>query len=187
MIETSIPIGQWLTIIIMAVALGFDAFSLCLGIGIRGVRRLDVVRISVLIALFHIIMPLGGVITGQWMSGILGHITGYASGLLLVVLGGHMISSSLRGESSSLVNTATWWGTLFFALSVSVDSFSVGVSLGMFRSNLLHTILIFGLFGGVLAILGLLLGHKIGERIGEYGEAAGGAILLTIGMLFMIA
>jgi len=186
MLETSIPIGQWLTVTVMAVALGFDALSLCLGIGLRGIRRLHMLRVSLMIGLFHVIMPLVGVMAGQWMSGILGQVTGYAAGMLLVLLGGHMIYSSLRGEASDWIQTTTWTGTILFALSVSVDSFSVGVSLGMFQTELWSTMAVFGFFGVVMSIMGLKLGHVIGQKIGEYGEACGGAVLLTFGVLFIL-
>ncbi|KJB89687.1 membrane protein [Paenibacillus sp. E194] len=184
--ETAAPIGQWITILLMAAALGSDAFSLCLGIGMRGVRRRDAVRISGVIALFHVLMPLAGVATGMYMSMLLGEVTTWAAGGLLIMLGGHMIYSSLKGESSQMINTSTVWGMLLFALSVSVDSFSVGISLGMFGSDLLMTIISFGLFGGAMSIFGLLLGHHAGKHFGEYGEAAGGAILLTFGVLFLL-
>ncbi|WP_028543898.1 manganese efflux pump MntP family protein [Paenibacillus taiwanensis] len=183
---TSIPIGQWLTIMVMALALGFDAFSLCLGIGIKGIRGRDMVRISLMIALFHIAMPLLGILTGIWMSAILGQITVIAAGALLVMLGAHMVYSSFKGESSGWIDTATLGGTMLFALSVSVDSFSVGVSLGMYQSHMLMTITAFGLLGGLMSILGLKLGNQVGQHLGEYGEAAGGAILLTFGVLFLL-
>ncbi|MCM3338668.1 manganese efflux pump MntP family protein [Paenibacillus sp. MER TA 81-3] len=184
--ETAAPLGQWITILAMALALGSDAFSLCLGIGMRGVRRMDAFRISVVIALFHVLMPLMGVITGIYMSIVLGKVTAMAAGALLVMLGGHMIYSSFKGGASHFIDTASFWGTILFALSVSVDSFSVGVTLGMFRSDLLITLAAFGLFGGAMSILGLLLGHHAGQRLGEYGEAVGGAVLLVFGILFLI-
>jgi putative Mn2+ efflux pump MntP len=80
----------------------------------------------------------------------------------------------------------TLWGLLFFALSVSIDSMSVGVSLGMFATDLLFTVLMFGAFGGVMSVFGLLLGRKAGHWIGEYGEALGGVILLAFGIRFLI-
>ncbi|MBN3523941.1 manganese efflux pump MntP [Paenibacillus apiarius] len=184
--ETAVPIGQWMTILVMALALGSDAFSLCIGIGMRGVRRMDAFRISIVIAFFHVLMPLMGVITGVYIGIVLGKMTAMAAGALLVILGGHMIYSSFKGESSHFIDTASLWGTIWFALSVSVDSFSVGVTLGMFRSDLLITIVAFGLFGGAMSIVGLLLGHHAGQYIGEYGEAVGGAILLVFGILFLI-
>ncbi|MOA19665.1 manganese efflux pump MntP [compost metagenome] len=68
---------------------------------------------------------------------------------------------------------------------MSVDSFSVGVSLGMFHSNLVLTVLMFGLFGGLMSIIGLALGSGVSRGLGEYGEAAGGAILLAFGLMFI--
>ncbi|MGO4373123.1 manganese efflux pump, partial [Paenibacillus sp. MCAF20] len=83
----------------MAVALGFDAFSLGLGIGLRGIRIKDILKLSSVIALFHIIMPLGGIVMGQFVSGLLGSVATIAAGILLLLLGGHMIYSSLRGDA----------------------------------------------------------------------------------------
>ncbi|BFH10774.1 manganese efflux pump MntP family protein [Paenibacillus melissococcoides] len=184
--ETAVPAGQWITILVMAVALGFDAFSLCLGLGMRGVRSEEMLRISGIIALFHIAMPLLGVLTGHYISSILGHVAVMAAGGLLIMLGGHMMFSSFRSGSAGSLYEMPIWGTLLFALSVSIDSFSVGVSLGMFHTSLMVTIIAFGLAGGAMSVMGLVLGQRVGAAMGEYGEAVGGAILLTFGILFML-
>lgn len=44
--------GQTVTIAIMAIALGMDAFSLGVGIGMKGIRLLHILQMSVLIAFF---------------------------------------------------------------------------------------------------------------------------------------
>ncbi|UHA75649.1 manganese efflux pump MntP [Paenibacillus sp. 481] len=183
--ETIESAGQWTTIIIMAVALGFDAFSLCLGIGMRGVRHIYALRVSFVIGMFHILMPLIGILTGVYMTAVLGNMTTFAAGGLLIMLGIHMLYSSLKGSSSDWIDISTLGGMFLFAASVSVDAFSVGVSLGLYRSDLWLTICAFGLFGGLMSVLGLMLGNRIGQRLGEYGEAAGGAILLAFGVLFL--
>lgn len=187
MIGTSIPVGEWLTVIIMAVALGFDAFSLCLGLGMRGVGRWYMFRISLLIACFHMILPIIGVQAGTYMSSLFGQITVFAAGGLLVLLGIHMIYNAFKEEGPEWRAMDSVAGSLLFSLSVSVDSFSVGVSLGMFHTNLMLTILAFGLCGGMMSAVGLMLGKRVGSRLfGEYGEAVGGAILFTFGLLFLI-
>ncbi|MMZ69829.1 manganese efflux pump MntP [compost metagenome] len=55
----------------------------------------------------------------------------------------------------------------------------------MFSSNLLLTVLAFGICGGVMSIMGLLLGRRVSQNLGDYGEAVGGAILLAFGLLFI--
>lgn len=178
--------GQLLTILIMAFALGMDAFSLGIGIGLKGVRRRDVLKLSAVIALFHVLMPLAGMTAGQYVSGLLGSIATSAAGGLLLLLGGHMIYSSLRGEAVDSIDHRTVWGILVFAFSVSIDSFSVGVSLGMFSAHMLFTVLMFGLFGGLMSVLGLMLGRKASGPLGVYGEALGGVILFAFGLLFLV-
>lgn len=181
----SAHIGQLVTILIMAVALGLDAFSLGIGIGMKGMQARDVLKISTVTALFHVIMPLAGMYMGKYVSSLLGNITNYAAGGLLVLLGAHMILNAFREGETKLVDHRSLLGILLFSLSVSVDSFSVGVSLGMFSSDLVLTILAFGFCGGLMSIMGLLLGRRVSQNLGDYGEAVGGAILLAFGLLFI--
>ncbi|OMD22408.1 hypothetical protein BSK66_11415 [Paenibacillus odorifer] len=179
--------GQIVTITIMAVALGMDAFSLGVGIGMKGIRLLHVLQMSLLIAVFHMLMPLLGLLTGSYVGHLLGQVTTYAAGGLLVLLGGHMVYNSFRPDtgSSRAMDHRTLWGMILLSLSVSIDSFSVGVSLGMFVNGVLLTILAFGACGGLMSILGLLIGRHVSRGLGDYGEALGGAILLGFGLLFI--
>ncbi|WP_410770602.1 manganese efflux pump MntP family protein [Fontibacillus sp. BL9] len=185
MTEAFARLGEVMTILLMAIALGMDAFSLGVGIGMKGVRRSDAFRIGTAVALFHVLMPLVGIFAGQYVGVLLGHLARYVSGGLLLLLGAHMIFSSFKGSGFQSINHRTFWGVLLFSLSVSIDSFSVGVSLGMFHSDLLMTVLAFGFFGGLMSMMGLALGRSVGRSLGDYGEAAGGAILLAFGLLFI--
>jgi len=185
-VETaSAQAGQLITVLIMAFALGLDAFSLGIGIGMRGIRRLDIVKLSFVIGVFHIVMPLLGMYAGYYVSSLLGNVATFAAGGLLLLLGGHMIYSALRGEAVQPFDHRTLWGILVFALSVSIDSFSVGISLGMFATDILLTVLLFGLVGGIMSVLGLSLGRRVSYSMGEYGEAFGGVILFVFGLLFI--
>lgn len=185
MIEANVQAGQFATVLIIAIALGLDAFSLGLGIGLKGIRIKEIVKLGAVIALFHILMPIGGMLTGHAVSGLLGNITTTAAGLLLLLLGGHMIYSSIRGDEAQSIDYRSVWGLLVLALSVSIDAFSVGVTLGMYDVDFWLTIFLFGFFGGLLSMTGLMLGRKVSSNLGEYGEACGGAILFGFGVLFL--
>lgn len=74
MLVSDIQLGEIMTICIMAVALGLDAFSLGIGIGMKGIRLLDILKISVVIGIFHILMPLMGMFMGQYVSLLLGNV-----------------------------------------------------------------------------------------------------------------
>jgi manganese efflux pump family protein len=185
MFELSASAGHMIAVLLMSVALGMDAFSLGVGIGLKGVRLRDILKLSSVIALFHVLMPLAGMVTGHYVSTLLGGVATSVAGALLLLLGSHMVYSSLRGEQTDSIDHRTGWGIIIFSLSVSIDSFSVGVSLGMFSANLLFTVLMFGFFGGLMSVLGLLLGRKVSRSLGGYGEALGGVILLAFGLLFL--
>ncbi|WNQ11540.1 manganese efflux pump [Paenibacillus aurantius] len=178
--------GELITLLLMAVALGMDAFSLGIGIGLKGIRLLDICKISFTIGLFHIVMPLTGMFMGHYAGELLGGVATAAGGGLLVVLGAHMVYSAMRGDAVQSIDHRTFWGLMLFSLTVSIDSFSVGVSLGMFASDLLLTVLLFGLLGGFMSVLGLLLGRRVGQWVGDYGEAFGGLILLAFGLKFLM-
>ncbi|MBP3964853.1 manganese efflux pump MntP family protein [Paenibacillus lignilyticus] len=185
MVEAGMHAGQLLTLLIIAMALGMDAFSLGVGIGLKGIRLMDIAKLSAIIALFHMVMPLMGIFTGKYVSTLLGGVATTAAGALLLLLGGHMIYSSLRGDAVESIDYRSSWGMLLFALGVSIDSFSVGISLGMFDTDMLLTVLLFGVAGGLMSVFGLLLGRKVGTSLGGYGEACGGVILFTFGLLFL--
>jgi putative Mn2+ efflux pump MntP len=178
--------GQFITLFLMAFALGLDAFSLGLGIGLRGIRLLDILKISVVIALFHMFMPIFGFFMGNYLGLLLGGVANTVGGILLVLLGSHMVYSAVRGDSVRLLDYRTIWGLLLFSFMVSIDAFSVGVSLGIFATDLLLAVFLFGLFGGGMAIVGLLLGRRLGYWVGSYAEAFGGAILFMFGLKFLI-
>ena len=56
--------GEIVTIILMAGALGMDAFSISLGMGMLGLRRKQIFLIGFIIGVFHFFMPLLGMVAG---------------------------------------------------------------------------------------------------------------------------
>jgi len=177
--------GQFLPLLLMALALGLDAFSFGVGIGIKGIRLLDILKISLVVGLFHVLMPLIGFIMGNYVGLLLGNIANHAGGVLLILLGSHMVYSAIFAGHTRIVDHRNFWGLILFALLVSIDSFSVGVSLGIFATDLLLAVLLFGMFGGGMSVAGLLLGRKIGIWIGGYSEAIAGVILFVFGLKFL--
>jgi putative Mn2+ efflux pump MntP len=181
-----IQIGQLLTLLMVAVALGMDAFSLGIGVGMNGLRLREVLKISSVIAIFHIIMPLIGLFMGRYLSSIIGSLANFTGGGLLVLLGIHMVWSGVRQDEEPVLDHRNGLGLLVFALSVSVDSLSVGLSFGLFPTDILLAVLLFGSVGGLMSALGLLLGRRLSESVGEYGEVFGGIILLVFGIKILL-
>ncbi|WP_044749343.1 manganese efflux pump MntP family protein [Bacillus alveayuensis] len=174
-------IGEFITLCMMAFALGMDAFSIGLGMGLIRLRLEQILYIGLTIGLFHIFMPLLGMIIGRFLSEQFGTVASYIGGILLLVLGVQMIVSSFK-ENDELLISPIGVGLIFFALSVSLDSFSVGLSLGIYGARTVLTIMLFGLFSMMLTWTGLLLGRRFQQWLGVYSEVLGGGILFAFGI-----
>src|SRR5699024_11301843 len=65
-------------------------------------------------------------------------------------------------------------GPFLFAFTVSLDSFSVGLSLGIREVETLILIILFGVTSMFLTWLGLAIARKVSGYLGKYGEMCGG-------------
>jgi manganese efflux pump family protein len=178
-------IGEILTLILMAFALGMDAFSVGLGMGMYKLRLRQILKIGITIGIFHVWMPLLGMFAGEFLSDRFGVFASYIGGALLILLGIQMVWSSFKKEESSVI-TPIGRGLFFFALSVSLDSLSVGLSLGIYGARTVVVIVCFGIVATVLTWTGLLIGRKVQGWIGTYSEALGGSILLAFGLKLLL-
>lgn len=178
-------VGELLTLLIMALALGMDAFSVGLGMGLIRLRIRQIFYIGITIGVFHIWMPLVGMLIGRLLSDTFGTIATLLGGTLLILLGIQMVVASFKKDEDPFI-TPVGFGLIVFALSVSLDSFSVGLSLGIYGAKTFLTVAIFGLVSMVLTWLGLLVGKRVQIWLGSYSEALGGSILLAFGIKLLL-
>jgi manganese efflux pump family protein len=178
-------IGELITLMLMAFALGMDAFSIGIGMGMFQLRLKQIFYIGLTVGLFHVWMPLLGMITGKFLSDTFGSFATYSGGILLIVLGIQMVMSSFKEEETTLISPVGF-GLLLFALSVSLDSFSVGLTLGIFGARTAVALICFGVAATLLTWIGLLLGRKFQGVLGTYSEALGGSILFAFGIKLLL-
>lgn len=173
-------------IFMVAFALGIDAFSLSIGIGLNGIKLKRIYIVSFVVAFFHIIMPLIGLYIGQTLGSFLGPLAGKFGALVLIYLGAHTLWESLHKDDSScqvdmnLINSLG--GLILLAISVSLDALTVGFGLGTLKVNLLLTVIIMGIVAGLMTFTGLLFGKKLNCSFGEKAEIFGSIILLIVGL-----
>lgn len=178
--------GQFLTFLMIAVALGMDAFSLGVGVGMVGMRLREVVGVSITIGLFHVVMPLVGILIGMYLSDLVGDIAVLVGGAVLTLLGLQMLWNGIWGGTARGMLHKSGIGLLLFSFSVSLDALPVGLSFGLLNVNRLLAVSMFGLIGAIMAGCGLLLGRSVGGWLAGYGELLGGLILLVFGIKFMV-
>ncbi|MTI93972.1 MAG: manganese efflux pump [Firmicutes bacterium] len=171
----------------MAVALGTDAMSLSVGIGLRGVSRQDVLRVSFVVGLFHIIMPLAGIVLGHLFGLLVGELARWLGALIVAFIGARMIWGCLGTKECLSANwVLSGLPLMLLAGSVSMDALSVGFSLGAFGYNVFLASAIFGLFGAAMTGLGLVFGSRLGDCVGDRAELIGGGVLVILAIHMLL-
>jgi putative Mn2+ efflux pump MntP len=181
--------------------LGADAFSLSLGMGIKGVSRSYELRFAGMVGISHILMPLLGLGMGLAAGRILGIWASWVGAVVLTYIGGDMILKGCRSirpqflkfseareviEEDVIITEGGWISLLFLTISVSIDALTVGFSLGTVKMPLFITVLITGIVAGSMTLLGFRGGKVFSRLVGSYAQIVGGIILvvLAIKMVF---
>ena len=75
---------------------------------------------------------------------------------------------------------------IMLSIATSIDALAVGFSLSVIGVSIWMPSLVIGLVAGVLTIIGMLLGGRIGDRWGARVEVFGGLVLIAIGIKILI-
>ena len=174
-------IGDIVSLVFVAFAIGMDAFSISLGMGMQEIRLKRIAFIGCVFGVFHMVMPFIGILIGQKLSAQIGHYTVLFGGLLLIGIGAQMIFSAFNRETRRMIEPVGI-GLFVLAFSVSIDSFSVGLSLGLSGIKTAIALILFGVISMCLTWSGMVLGRKVHGFLGVYSEILGGSVLCAFGL-----
>ena len=68
------------------------------------------------------------------------------------------------------------------AIATSIDALAVGLSLAMIQSNVWYPSIVIGVVAGVMSILAIVSGARVGRWLGGKAQVVGGLVLLIIGV-----
>src|SRR5690625_6652615 len=80
---------------ILAFALSMDAFSVSLSIGMQEIRLKKIAFIGFIIGLFYIVLPLIGIVLGNYISENVTFITELSGGFIFVFIGSYFFLSAI--------------------------------------------------------------------------------------------
>lgn len=178
----------------MALALGTDAFSVAMALGVKRCRLREIIKLSLTIGVFHILMPLLGLYGGSFLkqiiarnfvfNGDLDYIFNLIGAGLLALIGFYMIIENFWQQEEEIKQLEiTGLSLIILAVSVSMDALTVGISLGMLDFPL-TAVFIFGVTATVMMGSGLYLGSHIGHWLGDDAQIVGGIALIFLGIHF---
>lgn len=171
-------------ILIIAVSLSMDAFSLSLAYGTLNPEKQYIEKLSIIVSIYHFIMPLLGLTIGNILLKIIPLDPNIIVFIVLTFIGIEMIIDSFKKEEN--VHLMTLKEMILFGLAVSLDSFSVGVGLETLTNNYIISVSMFSLSSFIFTYIGLTIGKKINNLIGPISTIIGGLILIIIGITYII-
>ena len=173
-----------ITIIIIAVSLSMDAFSLSLAYGTLNLEKKYIKKLSTIVGIYHFFMPLLGLSIGNILLKIIPINTNIIVCIVLTFIGIEMIIDTFKNAEEIRIMDIK--ELLLFGLAVSLDSFSIGIGLRSITKNPLLCASLFSLSSFIFTYIGLILGKKINNLIGKISTLLGGITLIIIGMLYVL-
>ena len=172
-----------LIILVIAISLSMDAFSLSLAYGTLNLKEKDIHALSFTVGIYHFIMPLFGIMVGTIILKFLPLNPKWIVFIVLFFIGCQMVIESFKKEEP--VKVMTKIEMLLFGLAVSIDSFSVGIGLKSMTDQLLLCAFLFAISSFFFTYLGLILGKKVHQKIGKISTTIGGLILVILGIIYL--
>lgn len=177
-----------LQIFLIAVSLAMDAFavSVSTGIAMPGFGPRQAARIGLWCGAFQFFMPLIGWFLGSSVSVYIEAVDHWIAFGLLSLIGGNMIREALFGQGEEAVTDLSVRRLFLLALATSIDALAVGVTMVFMDVNVLLSAAVIGVVAFALAMLGGLLGRRLGQLFQRRATLLGGVVLVFIGAKILL-
>ncbi len=180
-----------LSVVIVAVALAMDAFSVSIscGIVIAAPDLRHYFRLAFHFGLFQFMMPIIGYFAGKYLEGHIKTFDHWIAFGLLLFIGVKMIYEAFSHEENSCDRArdpSRGWSLVILAVATSIDALAVGLSLGVLGRPILLPSVIIGVVCALFSVIGVSIGRRVGPLVGKRAEAAGGFMLVAIGVKILV-
>ncbi len=179
-----------LELLLIAVALGADAFSVSVGVGAVRQGWEARLRMASAFGLFQFVMPAIG-----WSAGavVLAYVAAYdhwvAFGVVTAISLKMLYESFRLGrEEKRAAGSDPTRGIMLLGLAVatSIDALAVGFTMGNLDSRRWLYAAIIGLTAAGMTLAGMLVGHHGSKHLGEWAERAGAVLLLGVAVKMLL-
>ena len=168
------------TLFLVAIGLSMDTFSLSIVYGTIGLTKKKIWLLSIIVGLFHFVMPFLGNLIGSIVLSKLPFNPAIVVGIIFILIALEMFVGD--DEVMPLDKIGAF---LIFGFSVSLDSFSVGLGISMITNYPLLGYFIFSLVSFLFTYIGLKFGKFLNDKFGKYAVFLGAVILITLGLFYI--
>ena len=177
---------------LLAVGLSMDAFavSVCKGLAMPRATFKGQMTCGVWFGGFQALMPTIGFFLGAMFADAIVAFDHWIAFGLLAIIGANMLKEALENDCDCCEGHDADMSvkTMFvMAVATSIDALAVGISLAMAGNvNIWLAAVLIGITTCVLSALGVKIGNIFGSRFEKKAEAAGGIILVLLGLKILL-
>ena len=175
-------------LLLLSLGVAMDAFaaSVCKGLAVKRVTMGRMLACGLWFGAFQALMPLLGYLLGVRFQAAIARIDHWIAFVLLGCIGVNMLREALGGDVAALDADFGVKSMLPLAVATSIDALALGVTFACLDVAIAPACLVIGGVTFLASALGAALGGVFGARWKNRAEAAGGAILILIGLKILI-
>jgi len=179
-----------LSTLLLALSMSADAFAVAVskGTALRHPKPIEALKTGLIFGTIEAITPFVGWMLGTVASNLISTFDHWIAFLILSGLGIKMLidgfsNKEVKAEKPSRHKLRT---LALAGLGSSIDAMGVGVTLAFIDANIWLTSAAIGMTTFIMATIGIMTGHIIGNKVGKRAEAVGGLVLITIGTTILL-
>ncbi len=179
-------------LLLLALGVSMDAFavSICKGLSVKKAGLKEMATCGVWFGGFQALMPLIGFFVGALFYDAISNFDHWVAFGLLALIGANMLREafSKEEECEDCKGGDFRFKTMFvMAIATSVDALAIGISLAMAGNvNIWLAVAFIGVITLLMSALGVKIGNVFGAKYEKKAEAAGGIILILLGLKILL-
>ena len=179
-------------LLFLAIGLSMDAFavSICKGLSMKKASLKASATCGVWFGGFQALMPIIGFFLAMTFADAIRAFDHWVAFGLLAVIGINMLKEAFSKECDSCEDKnadLSFKTMLVMAIATSIDAMAVGISLAMAGDvNIWTAALLIGVTTFAFSAVGVKIGNVFGSRFEKKAQAAGGMILVILGIKILI-
>lgn len=171
---------HFFVVLLVAISLSMDTFSLSLAYGTLGLKKSKIVLLSMIVGMFHFVMPFLGNLVGLNLITRLPIDSNLIVGIIFILIAFEMLK-----QENNISNIDKLIALIIFGFTVSIDSFTVGIGLSKITDKLIPSFFIFAITSFLFTFAGLYFGKFLNTKFGKQATIFGSIILFVLALVYI--
>ena len=200
--DKNIPVKEWtamgiIELLLLAAGLSMDAFavSICKGLETEKITFKESLICGIWFGGFQGLMPFAGFLLGTGFEAIISRIAPWLAFILLSIIGINMVREAFSKEEEETKPGFSVKTMFLLAVATSIDALAVGITFvavpvkiiaaPVFGNTVIACVIICATTF-VFSATGVRVGSILGARFKSRAQAAGGTVLICIGLKILL-